>query len=123
MPTREIPRSEWKTYFDDFSRTRQNEKVTVELIFDPQADPEFALERQPLVGISYAEKGSESGTIEIMVGGETTDSLTHNVTNPVHVYHKNAAGLISEEINQDEILEFTSSDDPRITYLRFARPE
>ena len=123
MPTREIPRSEWKTYFDNFSRTRQNEKVTVELIFDPQADPEFALERQPLVGISYAEKGSEAGTIEIMVGGETTDSLTHNVTNPVHVYHKNAAGLISEEINQDEILEFTSSDDPRITYLRFARPE
>ena len=123
MPTREIPRSEWKTYFDNFSRTRQNEKVTVELIFDPQADPEFALERQPLVGISYAEKGSEAGTIEIMVGGETTDSLTHNVTHPVHVYHKNAAGLISEEINQDEILEFTSSDDPRITYLRFARPE
>ena len=123
MPTREIPRSEWKTYFDDFSRMRRNEKVTVELIFNPQADPEFALERQPLVGISYAEKGSEAGTIEIMVGGETTDSLTHNVTNPVHVYHKNAAGLISEEINQDEILEFTSSDDPRVTYLRFARPE
>ena len=123
MPTREIPRSEWKTYFDDFSRMRRNEKVTVELIFNPQADPEFALERLPLVGISYAEKGSEAGTIEIMVGGETNDSLTHNVTNPVHVYHKNAAGLISEEINQDEILEFTSSDDPRVTYLRFARPE
>ena len=123
MPTREIPRSEWKTYFDDFSRTRRNEKVTVELVYSPQDDPQYALERQPLVGISYAEKGSEAGTIEIMVGGETTDSLTHSVTNPVHVYHKNAAGLISEEVNPDEVLEFTSTDDPRITYLRFAQSE
>lgn len=123
MPTREIPRTEWKSYFDDFSRTRRNEKVTVELIFSPQADPQFALEGLPLVGINYEEKGSETGTFEIMVGGETTDSLTHTVTNPVHVYHKNAAGLISEEVNPDEVLEFTSTDDPRITYLRFAQSE
>ena len=123
MPTREIARSEWKTYFDDFSRTRRDENVTVELIFSPQADPQFALERLPLIGITYEEKGSEAGTFEIMVGGETTDSLTHTVTNPVHVYHKNAAGLISEEVNPDEVLEFTSTDDPRITYLRFAQSE
>jgi len=123
MPTQEIARTEWKNYFDDFSRTRQNEKVTVELIFSPQADPQFALEGLPLVGITYEEKGSEAGTIEIIVGSETTDSLTHTVTSPVHVYHKNAAGLISEEVNPDEVLEFTSTDDPRITYLRFAQSE
>ncbi len=123
MPTREIARTEWKNYFDDFSRTRQNEKVTVELIFSPQADPQFAMEGLPLVGITYEEKGSEAGTIEIMVGGETNDSLTHTVTSPVHVYHKDAAGLISEEVNPDEVLEFTSTDDPRITYLRFAQSE
>ena len=122
MPTREISKADWKTYFDEFSRTRQNENVTVELIFNPQSDPQYALERQPLVGISYAEKGSESGTIEIIVGGETGDSLTHTVTHPVHVYHKNAAGLLSDEVNPDEVLELTSTDDPRITYLRFERP-
>ena len=122
MPTREIPRAEWKNYFDEFSRTRFDEMVTVELIFSPQSDPQYALMHQPLVGISFAETGSEAGTIEIMVGGETTDSLTHTVTNPVHVYHKNAAGLISDEVNPEEVLEFTSSDAPQITYLRFARP-
>ena len=122
MPTREIPRAEWKSYFDEFSRTRFDEMVTVELIFSPQSDPQYALMHQPLVGISFAETGSEAGTIEIMVGGETTDSLTHTVTNPVHVYHKNAAGLISDEVNPEEVLEFTSSDAPQITYLRFARP-
>jgi len=121
MPTREINRTDWKIYFDDFSRTRQGELVTVELVFDPQGDPQYALERQTLTGISFEEKGSEAGEIEIITGGETTDSLTHSVTHPVHVYHKNAAGLISDEINEDEILEFTSTDDPRITFLRFHR--
>jgi len=121
MPTREINRTDWKIYFDDFSRTRQGELVTVELVFDPQGDPQYALERQTLIGISFEEKGSEAGEIEIITGGETTDSLTHSVTHPVHVYHKNAAGLISDEINEDEILEFTSTDDPRITFLRFHR--
>ena len=119
MPTREIARSDWKTYFDDFSRARAGERVTAELIFDPQADPQFALNRLPFVGISYEEKGSEAGTIEIIAGGETDDAVTHTITHPVHVYHKNARGLISDEINADEIVEITSTDDPRIISLRF----
>ena len=119
MPTREIARSDWKSYFDEFSRTRAGERVTVELIHDPQADPEFALEKQPLVGLSFEEKGSDKGDILLSVGGETDDSLTHAITNPVHVYHKNARGLLSDEVNEDEVLEITSTDDPRITYLRF----
>ena len=119
MPTREIARTEWKTYFDEFSQARQGELVTVELIFDPQADPQYALERQPLVGLSYEEKGSGEGSILIMAGGETGDSLTHSVTHPVHVYHKNARGMISDEVNIDEVLEITSADLPRIVYLRF----
>ncbi|MGI4787609.1 MAG: DUF5335 family protein [Janthinobacterium lividum] len=119
MPTREIARTEWKTYFDDFSKTRGGELVSVELIFSPQADPQYALDKEPLLGITYEEKGNEPGTIEISAGGEENNSLTHTVTNPVHVYHKNARGLISEEINVDEVLEITSSDDPRIIYLRF----
>ena len=119
MPTREIIRSEWKAYFDEFSRARTGERVTVELIHDPQTDPQFTLHRQPLVGISFEEKGSGEGQIEIIAGGETSDSLTHAITHPVHVYHKNARGLISDEVNVDEVLEITSTDDPRITFLRF----
>ncbi len=120
MPTREIARTEWKTYFDDFSRNRQGEVVSVELIFSPQSDPDYALEKQPLVGLSYEEKGSDAGSILIMAGGKENDSVTYRVTNPVHVYHKNARGLISEEINDDEVIEVTSTDDPRIVFLRFA---
>ncbi len=120
MPTREIARTEWKTYFDDFSQNRQGEVVSVELVFDPQADPSYPLERQPLVGLSYEDTGSEAGSILVVAGGEETDSVTYRVTNPVHVYHKNARGLISEEINDEEVIEVTSTDEPRIVFLRFA---
>lgn len=119
MPTREIARSEWKTYFDEFSRARLGERVTIELIHDPQSNPEFSVEGQPLVGLSFEEEGSGEGAIQIIAGGGTEDSLTHTITHPVHVYHKNARGLISDEVNVDEVLEVTSTDDPRITFLRF----
>jgi hypothetical protein len=119
MPTREIARTEWKTYFDEFSRTRAGELVTVELIYSPQADPQYALTRQPLAGMTFEEKGGEPGTIEISAGTEENNSLTHTITNPVHVYHKNARGLLSDEVNVDEVIEITSTDDPRIVFLRF----
>ena len=119
MPTRDIARTEWKTYFDDFSKARAGELVSVELIFDPQADPLYALNKQPLMGITYEDKDGEAGTIEIRAGVEKSDAMTHTVTNPVHVYHKNARGLISDEVNADEVVEITSADAPRIVFLRF----
>ncbi len=118
MPTREIARPEWKTYFDEFSRTRAGELVTVELIYSPQADPQYALVKQPLIGITFEEDG-EAGTFDLSAGSEADDALTHTITNAVHVYHKNARGIISEEINEDEVIEITSTDDPRIVFLRF----
>jgi hypothetical protein len=117
MPTREIARTEWKTYFDEFSRTRAGEIVTIELIYSPQADPQFPWDKQPLAGLTFEEKDSELGTIVISAGGDESDQHTHTVTNPVHV--KNARGLLSDEVNVDEVVEITSTDDPRIVFLRF----
>lgn len=123
MPTREIARTEWKTYFDDFSKTRAGERITVELIFGPQGDPQYAVSGSLLTGITFEETGKEAGTIEISVGGTQNNALAHTVTNPVHVYHKNARGLLSDEVNTDEVIEITSTDDPRIVYLRFTPAE
>ncbi len=121
MPTREIARTEWKTYFDDFSRARAGEPVSVELIYNPQGDPSFPWNKQPLVGMTFEEKDGEMGSIVISAGGGENDQLTHTVTNPVHVYHKNARGLISDEVNVDEVVEITSTDDPRIVFLHFSQ--
>ena len=122
MPTREISRDHWPTFFDDFSRARTGSLITIELVSDPQADPQYEARRLPLVGLSYDPKGSGEGHIEIMAGTEGGDHVTHVITQPVHVYHKEGAGLISDEVNADEILEVTSSAAPRITYLRFEHP-
>ena len=119
MPTREIPRDHWPAFFDDFSRTRAGARVTVEIVDDPKADPRFSARRLPLVGISYDPKGSGAGHIEIMAGTEADDQVTHPIVSPVHVYHKDGAGLISDEVNEHEILEITATEAPRITFLRF----
>ena len=123
MPTREIARTEWKTYFDEFSQARAGELVSIEVIYNPQGDPQFPFTKQPLVGLTFEEKDGEPGTIEISAGGETNNQHTHTVTNPVHVYHKNARGMISDEVNIDEVIEVTSTDDPRIVFLHFTPAE
>ncbi len=119
MPTREISPDRWPAFFDDFSRARAGSLVTIELISGPQTDPWFEARRLPLVGLSYDPKGSGEGHIELMAGTEGADHVTHIIAQPVHVYHKDGAGLISDEVNVDEILEITSTATPRITYLRF----
>ena len=119
MPTREIQREQWESYFDEFSRTRAGELVTIEVVSNAQDDPRDEVKLLPLLGISFDPKGSEAGSIEIMVGDKANDHVTHIVTRPVHVYHKDGAGLISDEVNQEEIIEITSADVPPIVYLRF----
>ena len=122
MPTREIGRDRWQTFFDEFSQSRQGALVTIEVIENAQDAPDYEATRLPLTGISYDPKGSGAGHIEIMAGTEVGDNVTHVVTQPVHVYHKEGAGLISDEVNADEVLEITSSAHPPITYLRFQKP-
>ncbi len=116
MATREIAKAEWPAFLDEFSRARQGALVTIEVV-DPQTGPRFPARRLPLVGLSYEDKEGES--IVIIAGTEASDHLSHTVTRPVHLYHKEGAGLISEEVNPHEILEITSADYPPITSLRF----
>lgn len=122
MPTREIARENWGQFFDEFSRTRAGALMTIEVVNGPQVDPAFEAHGLPLAGISYDPRGSGAGQIEIMAGLEGQDHVTHTIGQPVHVYHKEGAGLISDEVNEDEILEITASSPPPITYLRFQRP-
>jgi hypothetical protein len=119
MPTREIGREQWPAFLDEFSRRRAGARVTIEVVNGPQADPRFAARRLPLVGLSYEDKGSGAGRIDIFAGTDADDQITHTITQPVHLYHKDGAGLISDEVNVDEIIEITSSDTPPITFLRF----
>lgn len=113
MATHEIGRDAWASYFEEFTQTHRNARVTVETV-DAQGDPKISPKARPFLGISYSrEDGAE--TIALRLDGETV----HAITAPKHVYHKTGAGLISDEVNTDEILEITSAAHPAITYLQF----
>ena len=94
--------------------------MTVE-VADPQKGPRKEISDKPLVGITMDHAGSGAGSITLLLGGEGADLITHIVTEPKALYHKSAAGIISDEVNHaDEIVEITSAGDPPITQLHFA---
>lgn len=120
MPTRPIEAAEWKTYLDEFSRHHQGALVAVE-IADPQMGTQEEARWLPFVGISYEEKGSDANSVEL-IAGDQSNNLTHVIFRPKKIYHKEGAGIASDEVNRDEIIEVTSADEPPVTTLRFRHP-
>jgi hypothetical protein len=120
MPTRQIEPDQWKSFLEEFSRRHQGSLIAIETA-DPEAGTQEETKLMPFLGISFEEKGSEADSVEVIAGTEAEDHVTHTIFLPKKIYHKEGAGLISDEVNRDEILEITSADDPPITYLRFRR--
>jgi len=119
MPTHEVRREDWPWFFDELSRRRLGMQVSITEV-DPHEAPELEVRSLPLMGISYEEKGSARGAIEVMAGMTPDDHVTHSIRHPKRVYHKTAAdGVLSSEVNQDEIVEITAAEEPPVTYLRF----
>ncbi len=79
----EIERSQWKTFLDEFSKRNRMRPTRLEIIGkDVGAQEEENL--LPLVGVSFETKGSASGSVEIIMGGETAADprhVTHTVLN------------------------------------------
>ncbi|MBC8138498.1 MAG: DUF5335 family protein [Fibrella sp.] len=115
MATHEIPQDQWESFFAVFSERRNGALVTVELA-DPQKGPRKAETNQPLTGITI----DDAGSVLLQLGGTGSDTVTRTITEPKAVYHKSAAGVMSDEVNHDEIIEITSAGDPPITQLHFS---
>ncbi|MCW3032548.1 MAG: hypothetical protein QOK19_590 [Solirubrobacteraceae bacterium] len=78
--TREIPREEWRTYFDDFSRDLPDLAATVEVIAeDLGAQVEAGQAR--LAGISYDDR-DDVLVIGLDAPGGTPEDLERVVYNP-----------------------------------------
>lgn len=84
MALQEIPREQWKSFFDELSRQHESGQVTVEQRGDnlPQQD---AITQMTLIGLSYEVKGSGAGRIDIMVGHDTDTNTSHTIANPTNV--------------------------------------
>lgn len=107
MPTREIPRKQWREYLDDFSRKHRGERVVVEVL-DRENGPQREADHLPFVGISADEKAGEN-VIAVMVGGEPADNAEHLINNPKHV---------RVEEGRKPSIEIEPADGPK-TLLRF----
>jgi hypothetical protein len=119
MATHEIPEKDWATYFQAFTERHRGARVTIENV-DPLTQPEIATRDLPFVGIAYHHTASGAAAIELTFGNETGHgSSTHTVHAPKEVFHKPGAGVLSSEVNPDEVLEITTSERPPVHLITF----
>lgn len=86
MKTREIPRAEWTTFFDNLSRRQEGWEVALE-VFGPDIGDQIEERHLFLTGVTaeVADKAGKRDKIEIMIGGQPNHHLTHTITAPILV--------------------------------------
>ena len=108
MQEREIPPNRWRDFFDTFSTQHKDWITTIEIGERVEA------RELPLVGVSADSKGSEPNAIEIEVGRDPSDRLTHIIDEAARVMFRQ-----SEDEAQLE-LEVESADGEK-TAVRLRR--
>jgi hypothetical protein len=115
METREIPRNEWRTFFDAFNQQHEGWLATLE-IFGAEIGAQEEARDLPLEGVTLASGGSEPETIAISLGKTPEDHLDHTIVNPAHVWFEENVPV------EDAALEIESADDVKIL-MRFRSPQ
>jgi Family of unknown function (DUF5335) len=114
MEMREIPRDEWRSFFDIFSRQHEGWLATLEVIgqeLDVQHEPrEF-----PLKAISLTPTVDKSTAVAIELGKSSEDHFKHAVIEPAHVW------LLRTPEGANAALKIESADKTK-TVLRFRSP-
>lgn len=111
MATKEIPRGEWTTFLDSFSRQHEGWLATLELL-GPDIGAQQEARNLPLEGITATSKDDESQAITINLGQTPEDHVTHTVAKPTRVW------LEQTTDGANAALEIESVDDIK-TLLRF----
>jgi hypothetical protein len=111
MPTQEIPRDEWPTFFDTFTQQHEGWLASLE-VFAPDFGAQQEARDLPLEGISTSSKDSESQTIAISLGKTPEDHVTHTIADPTRIW------LEQTLLGANAALEIESADEVK-TLLRF----
>ena len=115
----EIPRDQWQTYLEEFSKRNSGRPVNLEVLSEELGDQEEA-QMLPLEGITLEMKGSQAASVEIMLGGAGAAddrNLTHTVSQ---------VRLIVPKVGTDgreEALEIEAEDGTKIILVFKALPE
>lgn len=84
LSTREIPKSEWRSYFDDFSRDLDDLLATVE-VDGVEVGAQIEADRLTLRGITY-DDGDDILVIGLDTSGETREDLERIIYSPLTIY-------------------------------------
>lgn len=112
--TREIPQSEWNSFFDLFSRQHEGWLTTLEILGKDIGAQREANEL-PLEGVSLVSGGEESEAISIDLGSTASDHVSHFVSEPTHVWLEQTTGGTAASLEIEEtdgtqtLLRFRSS--------------
>jgi hypothetical protein len=101
-----IEQDRWKSFLDDFTKRNQFRATHLEVLGDVGAQEEEDF--LPLVGVSYEPKGTEAGSVTIILGGETAKDQRHVEHLVEHV--QRMAPLIDETTGLEEGVGFEDQD-------------
>jgi len=113
MPSREIQRNEWVSFFDSFSSRHRGWLVTVE-IMDPEIGDQTEARDLPLEGITAELNDRGTDQIEIIVGNQTDRHVSNSVVAPKHVWLK------SSDEGADQVLEIKGENETVLIRFRSA---
>jgi hypothetical protein len=94
----EIERNQWKTFLDEFSRRNRLRPTSLEVIGE-EIGAQQEETHLPFTSISFETKGTASGSVEIILGGESAADLrrlTHTVTGVKRIMPLIGAGVIED---------------------------
>lgn len=86
MATTEVPRTEWKTFLDDYTKKHIGKKATAELYGQGIFASNEEAKALPFEGVTYEEKGSDSHAVRVMLGDSAKDHLTHEIPSPSQIW-------------------------------------
>jgi hypothetical protein len=84
LETRELPRGEWRQYFDDFSRELVTTVASIE-VTGAEIGAQVEAERGVLTGVTYDDR-DDIVVIALDAEGDVTEELERTVYQPQKIY-------------------------------------
>ncbi len=86
--TQTIDRGDWAAFAEDFSKQHAGETATLEMVGTDVGD-QYAVQNLPFVGMTLESKGSDAGSLVLMLGTEGDKNMERFIAGPkslkVHV--------------------------------------
>lgn len=112
-----IEQDRWQGFLDDFSKRNQLRATRLEIV-DEETGAGEEEEFLPLVGVSFESKGTDAGSVVVMLGGDNARHVEHRIENVQRI-----APLVGEGTGLEAGLGFEDEDGGRTLLLLEELPE